>query len=167
MTIDWRTGEERVDPREASEALKDLRSRSRSYSTMTEAEKLVFHTEVYAFRAVYLDIQEEISPCDPKGEWFRRDLVLQLARAKYSKRERAKREKESARSRELQLEGRDIVNKWAQREGFDDIDAYCDAMRVPWVDVYTEIVQQICATTLHESGRFFPRRCRRCWRRSW
>jgi hypothetical protein len=130
---------------------------------MTEAEKLAFHTEVYAFRAVYLEIQEETSPCDPKGQWFNRDLVMQLTRTKYSKRERVKREKAAARDIEMQREGRDIVNKWAQREGFDDIDAYCDAMHVPWVDAYTEIVQQICASTPHESGRFFPRRLGR-WR---
>lgn len=130
---------------------------------MTEAEKLVFHTEVYAFRAVFLDIQEEVSPCDPNGKWFNRALVLQLAKAKYSKRERIGVDKAAARDVKLQREGRDIVNKWAKANGFDDIDTYCAANHLPWVDVYTEIVQQICATTAHESGHLFPRRLGR-WR---
>lgn len=42
---------------------------------MTDEEKWAFHTDVYAFRAVYLGRYEETSPCDESGRWFDRDLV--------------------------------------------------------------------------------------------
>lgn len=130
---------------------------------MTETEKRAFHTEVYAFRAVFLDVQEEKSPVDPKGDWFDREAVMRLTRVKYNKRELVRRERAAARDLEMRREGLDIVDAWAKDKGFDSIDAYCDANHVAWVDVYTEIVQQICSKTLTKDGDFMPRRIGR-WR---
>lgn len=49
------------------------------------------------------------------------------------------------RNREDQLAGRAIVNQWARAKGHADLDAYCAATGELWVDVYTRIVQEICA----------------------
>jgi hypothetical protein len=80
-----------------------------------------------------------------------------------AKQDKAKRSRRAAKNAELQREGRAIVNKWAQDKGFLDLDDYCERTNQPWVDVYTEIVQEICATTRHESGLLFPPRIGR-WR---
>lgn len=48
---------------------------SKTYSQMTEAERWAWHTDVYAFRRVYLGIYDTISPCDDDGRWFDVGLV--------------------------------------------------------------------------------------------
>ena len=160
MKTDWITGE----PLAANEAIREIGKKSKAYASMTESEKQAFHTEVYAFRKIHLGIQEETSPCDPNGEWFNSGAVERLTRAKYTKREQVKRDRRTTKDAELQREGRAIVNKWAQDKGFLDLDDYCrahktpDGKALPWVDVYTAIMQEICANTPHESGILFPPR---------
>lgn len=60
---------------------------------------------------------------------------------------RETREDRERRSVDMQREGRDIVNRWAQAKGYADLDVYCEAMGQPWVDVYREIVMEICAAS--------------------
>jgi CMP-2-keto-3-deoxyoctulosonic acid synthetase len=42
---------------------------------MTVDERWAWHTDVYAFRRVFLDAYEETSPCDIEGRWFNREAV--------------------------------------------------------------------------------------------
>jgi len=56
-------------------ALMDPRPRSRSYSTLSIAEKWEWHADVYAFRRVFLGIYDTTSPPDPTGVWYNADLA--------------------------------------------------------------------------------------------
>lgn len=61
-------------------------------------------------------------------------------------REAARRHREHAIV-ETRREGRDIVNKWAQAKGYDDLDAYCTATRQQWQGVYRQIIGEILANS--------------------
>jgi len=58
-----------------SEAKEGPAKGKKPYAAMTEAEKLDWHTDVYAFRRVYLDIYDTTSPPDPKGARYNPNLV--------------------------------------------------------------------------------------------
>jgi hypothetical protein len=49
-------------------------SGKKSYAEMTDAEKWVWHTDVYAFRRVVLGINAHYSPVDRDGRWY--DVAL-------------------------------------------------------------------------------------------
>lgn len=48
---------------------------------------------------------------------------------------------------DLQREGRDIVNKWAQEQGFADLDHYAETHRIHWSDAYLQCLNAILATS--------------------
>jgi hypothetical protein len=58
---------------------------AKPYSTMTEAERWAWHSEVYAFRRVILGASatERTSPPDPDGRWFDENLVQAAIYRKY------------------------------------------------------------------------------------
>jgi len=53
------------------------------YARMSDAQRRLWHAQVYALRRVMLDVPhtERTSPCDPKGEWYDENAVA-LAEAK-------------------------------------------------------------------------------------
>jgi hypothetical protein len=102
------------------------------FATLTNMEKWEWHADAYAVRRVCLSVPLEVrvSPPDPDGQWFREDLVERVVcyyrefyRAKFDTPERTKRK---ARRDTLQREGRDIVTKWVQSQGFVSVDDYCE-----------------------------------------
>ena len=132
----------------------------KTYAELTKPERWVWHSEVYAWRHITLDapISAGSSPLDPNGEWFNPKMIEGAVDKLLEKRHRVKRERAAVRDVEEQRKGRDIVNKWAQARGFLDLDDYCERTDIPWVDAYTEIIEEICATTPHKDGILFPPR---------
>ncbi len=117
------------------------KSGKKPYAMMTEAERQVFHTNIYAFRRVVLGADDTTSPCDPKGEWYRADLVDEEVRRRRPRHEDV----------EMQREGRSIVTAWAKERGFDTIDAYAEANGIPFVngvpaDAYRMVAVEILAS---------------------
>jgi hypothetical protein len=101
----------------------------KSYTELNEAERLTWHTGVYAFRHVQLDLPiAPGSPPDAEGKYFRRDLV----------------EKEVARLREKRRpppifdtaarEGRAILYAYARNHGYATWDE-AEAAGVTYTDV--------------------------------
>lgn len=134
---------------------------SKPYAKMDEHERWLWHSEVYAFRRVVLGVHEDVvaNPCDPGGRWIDEGLIGAAIKRLQGKRDAIDRRSEEAmilRRREGQRVGRDIVNKWARAKGYADLDAYCAATDQPWVDAYTQIVQEIslAAPNPQRIGRF-------------
>lgn len=115
----------------------------KNYSEMTTPERWAFHTEIYAFRAVYLGIVEPTSPCDPGGKWYDARAVEAATLRMREKRERPAKLRREAKDREMALAGREAVNRWAQRFGCATIDDYAEGKGVHWSDAYVEMSSQI------------------------
>jgi hypothetical protein len=68
---------------------------------------------------------------------------------------RDQRELRSARSRqrdlEMQLEGRELINGWARKKGFIDIDAYAAAKGIHWAEAYATATKEIIAEVVAKS----------------
>lgn len=116
------------------------------YAQMDEIERRRWHAGVYAFRKLILGIDEQTSPCDPEGRMWDADLVAE-AEVALAKRKGLHLDWNAAerRSREDQLAGREIVNRWARDRGHADLDAYCAATGRDWIDVYRQITVEILA----------------------
>jgi hypothetical protein len=102
--------------------------RKKGFNGLTNLQQWEWHADVYAFRRVVLGVppQVRVSPPDPDGTWFREDLV-ERAGAYYREKLIAPRErKRKANGDALQREGRDIVTKWVQSQGFVSVDDYCE-----------------------------------------
>jgi hypothetical protein len=121
MPHDWRTGEG-MGPQDTTAPMLQPRPR-KSYSEKTTAEKWAWHTDVYAFRRVTLEAPDEevTSPCDTEGKWFNADLVNAATRRLREKRRLAARSRRQ--SSDMELEGRDLCNRWARENGFPDFEA--------------------------------------------
>lgn len=55
----------------------------------------------------------------------------------------ARAERTTARDREMQLAGREVVTKWAQDRGFPTIDAYAEHHGMHWSDAYRQVISGI------------------------
>ncbi len=51
----------------------------------------------------------------------------------------------SRRDLEMQLEGRELINKWAREKGYSDVDAYATARGVHWTVIYGEHIRGVLA----------------------
>ncbi len=116
------------------------------YANMTEGEKLAWHTDVYAFRQVVLGVSpdEHTSPCDTKGRWYRADLVEAEVLRRRPRRD----------YRQMELEGREISERWAREQGFESMEAYVDARGITWAQactiVSTDILSKAAAARARE-----------------
>jgi hypothetical protein len=106
--------------------------RKSGFANLTNQEKWQWHADVYAFRHVCLDqpATVRVSPPDPEGQFYDERLVLMCVnyyhdfyREKFNTAERSKRK---TNAYNMEREGRDIVTKWVQSQGFVSVDDYCE-----------------------------------------
>lgn len=91
---------------------------------MSLAEKWQWHAEYYAFRRVFLGIDDDVvvSPADEKGVWYDERLVAEATR-RLREKERRRRLARDAAGEEMRREGVAMLNKWARSIGFADFTA--------------------------------------------
>src|SRR6185312_5035486 len=73
------------------ELLEACLAKTKSYGQLTDAEKWQWHADVYAFRRIVLEADEQTSPCDPDGEWFNEELIRAAAARLQLRRDRGDR----------------------------------------------------------------------------
>jgi len=112
-----------------ADMLKQMRKKgSGGFDSLSVTQRWQWHADVYAFRHVMLDVRADVhvSPADPKGEWYGPGMVeccVAYYRRKYIE---PKQRAEQAKGDIALREGRDLVTKWAQSQGFVSVDDYCE-----------------------------------------
>jgi hypothetical protein len=135
-------------------AMKDAqKSNGAGFSSLTIYQQWEWHADIWAFNMIVLG--RDYSPCDPEGKWRvgNLDRIAMCERYYRGKHvepgERARR----AKTDDDQREGRAIINAWAQRKGYADVDAYCEAMgwvgEKEWINAYQEYDAEHSASMKH------------------
>jgi hypothetical protein len=121
------------------------------FANLNMNQQWEWHADVYAFNSVILG--RDHSPADPDGRWRDLDRIAVCERHY-----RAKHIKPSERALargpdDDALEGRAIINAWAKRKGYADVDAYCEAMgwvgEKEWINAYQEYAAEHSAPMKH------------------
>jgi hypothetical protein len=94
------------------------------YAKLTEAQRLAYHTHVYAFRIVYLGKSERDQTWDgdPKGEYFNADLIA--AEATRLQQQKDRQDGSDQRARDHHNDPRNDPIIQAQRRAFAKLKGY-------------------------------------------
>ncbi len=109
------------------------------FASLNDQQKREWHADVYAFNRIVLgrDGPNECNstPADPRGEWRDEGMIEIAGRYWRAKKEPCDRQREM-RGKELEREGRNIVNRWTQQQGCVDIDSYAAAKDITITEAY-------------------------------
>jgi len=109
-------------------------AKTKSYGQLTDAEKWQWHADVYAFRRIVLEADEQTSPCDPDGEWFNEELIRAAAARLQLRRDRGRMERKRVLDEQTHREGRALCDAWARKRGYADF-ATAEKAGVKWSEV--------------------------------
>lgn len=118
---------------------------------MTDPEKWLWHSEVYAFRRIVLGapVEQQTSPPDPDGKWFDEGLIRASAARLGENKTQASARRRAAIDADM---GRAICNGWARDRGFADFAAAEAAGHLP-----REVVASIAAISAAKAMPAGPR----------
>ncbi len=129
----WATGEpESLRREQAHDWLDDLRE----FAPKTVARACAEWRRGQTRRPMIADIRKL---CIEDREIYNPPPKLALIKPNRVQREERKR----SRDVEMQLQGRDLINKWARQKGFADVDAYAQARGTHWSEVYREHIGEV------------------------
>lgn len=141
----------------ASETALQGRPRA-TYSSLSESQKWLWHTDVYAFRRIVLGVSrdERTSPFDPDGAWFD-ELMVDNAESAYRVQLNAGiQRRQKIRDKQATREGRSLINEWARQQGCATIEQYAERERIPLIgedSAYTRAANAIVAAAQAKKQR--------------